>query len=75
MLAHTRVQEAIFDDEDAENLVDIYAVIYGSMGFVCAIIGGVLADRLGIMRFTVRMSPCWRVRHGHTQAGCRLCAH
>lgn len=37
--------------EDATTLVDIYPVLFGSMGAFCSIASGYLCDYLGMVRF------------------------
>ena len=43
----------LFGSKDAATqLVNIYAFMYGIAGFVCALGGGKLCDRLGLQKFT-----------------------
>lgn len=43
----------MFDEQVATNLVNLYAVIYGAAGVVTAILGGYVADHIGISNFMV----------------------
>lgn len=41
-----------------QTLVNVFAVVFGAGGFVCAIGGGYLCDRVGLVNFTLAVSAC-----------------
>ena len=42
----------------ADSLVDLFAVVFGAGGFVCAVGGGWCCDKVGIAKFTLAVSGC-----------------
>ena len=44
--------------ETATRLVNLFAVVYGLGGFVCAVAGGYACDKLGIVKFTRAVAAC-----------------
>lgn len=42
----------------AISLVNMYAIIYGCGGFICAIVGGKLCDAIGVVNFTLVIALC-----------------
>lgn len=48
--------KTIFDTETSNDLVDVYALLYGGGGFVCSMYGGALCDKLGLARFIALIS-------------------
>lgn len=49
---------ALFPAGEATDLVNLWAVIYGIGGFLCAIAGGALCDKTGIRAFTLIVVGC-----------------
>jgi predicted MFS family arabinose efflux permease len=45
----------VFGGKDATRLVNIYAIIYGCGGFISALLGGYLCDRIGVIDFTLSL--------------------
>mmetsp|Transcript_32345 Transcript_32345/g.81495 ORF Transcript_32345/g.81495 Transcript_32345/m.81495 type:complete len:528 (+) Transcript_32345:116-1699(+) len=52
--------EALFGkgSKQSVELVNAWAVLYGTGGFVCAILGGTMCDRLGLKAFTLVVAAC-----------------